>query len=501
MGFWQEWAEKVPLNGIAPLVALGLLLLAAGLLPREERRRVRRPFLLLVISILAELLSFPSIFDGNVRDFFDSLSLLLLLWSIGESAFLLVARLVVRVIYPSAPRIFLDIMLVVVYAAMLLVMLRDAGAQLSSLVTGSALVTGIIGLSLKDTFGNIFAGLAIQAQRPFEVGDWIQFDDRTDHIGKVLEINWRATKVITLDVVEVIVPNAKLADYPIRNFTKPERWSRRSLYIVCPYSAAPGTVHRIILDALRESWGVNPTPTPSVVTNAFLDRGIEYWIRFFTAEFDSRDKVDGGARDRIWYALHRHGIHVPPVIAEVDTREVTPERKAIEALDNVRRRKRDLRRVDIFQVLPEESMDRLALLANTRHYLEGEAIIREGDEGDELYIVRTGEVIVWTGTGGNSVEIARLGPGRFFGEMALLTGARRKATIRAGKDCELLVVGKEALGGVLAEHPELAERICETLTTRDSQLTQRRAESAREAALVGDDGPSLLARIKDFLGV
>ena len=91
-----------------------------------------------------------------------------------------------------------------------------------SLLTTSALLTAVVGLSLQDTLGNMLTGLALQMQRPFEVGDWIQFDPDPRNIGQVIEVNWRATTVMTIDDVEVIVPNGALAKAPIRNFSQPE---------------------------------------------------------------------------------------------------------------------------------------------------------------------------------------------------------------------------------------------------------------------------------------
>src|SRR5258708_20344312 len=124
--------------------------------------------------------------------------------------------------------------------------------------------------------------MAIQTQRPLEGGSWIKFDDKREHIGKVRKITWGATTAVTLDDVEVIIPNSKLAELPLTNFTKPERWSRRSIYFTCPYSAAPKHVHNTVLAAIRGSWGVLDQPIPSRVTNAFTQRDVEYWLRFLT---------------------------------------------------------------------------------------------------------------------------------------------------------------------------------------------------------------------------
>src|SRR5262249_52675301 len=129
---------------------------------------------------------------------------------------------------------------------------------------------------------------------------------------KVLEINWRATKIVTLDEVELIIPNGTLGKAQINNFSKPTGLSRRSGDVHAPHHAPPQRVSQVILSAIADSWGVLKQPPPSVVTNAFDERGVQYWVRFFTTEFGRRDLVDGGVRDRIWYALQRNGIAIPP---------------------------------------------------------------------------------------------------------------------------------------------------------------------------------------------
>ena len=117
--------------------------------------------------------------------------------------------------------------------------------------------------------------------------------------------------MITLDFAYVIVPNSQLAQASIWNFTKPDPWSRRSLFIVAPYEIPPQRVQSIMLKEVRGSFGVLDSPAPSVVTNNYIERGIEYWVRIFTTEFGQRDRVDGMAHDRIFYALARNGIRIP----------------------------------------------------------------------------------------------------------------------------------------------------------------------------------------------
>ena len=83
------------------------------------------------------------------------------------------------------------------------------------------------------------AGLALHAEHPFDVNYHIQFDIHFTYVGKIIEINWRATKFETLDIAYVIIPNGQLVQALKRNFTKPGPWSRRSLFVVAAYEVPP----------------------------------------------------------------------------------------------------------------------------------------------------------------------------------------------------------------------------------------------------------------------
>jgi CRP-like cAMP-binding protein len=358
-------------------------------------------------------------------------------------------------------------------------------------------------LSLRDTLGNLFAGLALEAQRPFDVGDWIAWDTIPAHIGQVVEINWRATKVVTLDAVEITIPHGTLGQGMIVNYSEPRRWSRRSIYFHAPSDIPTHRVHKLILEAIAGAFGVLSEPPPSIVTTDFDDRGVKYWLRFFTAEFDKRDIVEGEVRDRIWYSLNRAGIAMPVTHHSLDLLDTSPEARARKEQEHLAVRVQALRCVDFFNPLAEEVLHQLAGMSRQHHYAPGEVIIRQGEPGDELFIVRQGEVIVSVESPGHSkVEVARMGPGEFFGEMSLLTGEPRSAMVSAGKACEVLVVGKVAFGKVLEACPELAERVTEIIVHRRAALKSKRTQAnltaeSDEAEWSG----RLLKRIKDFFSI
>jgi len=395
------------------------------------------------------------------------------------------------------PRILLDLLYWFAVACALLVALWEAGIDASELLAGSALVTAVVGFALKDTLGNVFAGLAIHAEHPFEIGDWIQYDANPAHVGRVVEINWRATKVITLDEAYVIIPNGQLAQASIRNFTKPEPWSRRSLFVITPYDVPPQRVQAIILEAIRGSFGVLEHPAPSVVTSDFKERGVEHWVRLFTTEFDKRDRVDGMARDRIWYALARHGIEIPVATQAIRLTQL-PALPPEPADAAVERRVQRLQAVGLLAALDPDDIRRLAEESVDRVYGAGEQVIRQGEPGQSMFVVMDGRVEVTSSDPGTAaVRLATLEPGDYFGEMSLMTGSPRVATVTALVETRLLDVGHDSFARLLAARPRLVEQFGSALRERLLERSQAIAGAERPVPEVHD----IFQRIREFFAV
>jgi small-conductance mechanosensitive channel/CRP-like cAMP-binding protein len=496
--------EAAPLSGVGAVVAIVLLASLRVLLPRSEHRQLRGPVQLFVVHVVFSVAAYFTTSYPSLHKPAYLVGLLSILICIGRAGFVLVADSVVsRRLARPLPKIFRDILLGLIYLAAVLVTLRAAGAELDALLTTSALLTAVLGLSMQDTLGNLFAGLSLQAQRPFEVGDWIQLGDGRDMIGRVVEINWRATKVITLEDVEVVIPNGPLAKAPIHNFTKPTRVSRRAVAVVIGFDVAPRQVHRVLLEAVRPVGGVSTEPAPSVVTVEFGERGVKYSLRYWVADFAAREVIDGEVRDRVWYALRRAGYDIAVPVHDVEVRNDDEEQRRRSAEQARARRRRVLTRVDFLAALEAPQLDALANVARQRPYAPDEIIVRQGERGDEFFVVARGEVAVSVEDGGYATEVARLGPGSFFGEMSVMTGEPRTATVHAVGDVEIVVLDKQAFAPILDAAPEAAARISEVLAARREQLG---AATSRSKSPVAPDAQAerstqLLGRIREFFSL
>jgi small-conductance mechanosensitive channel/CRP-like cAMP-binding protein len=451
-------------------VPLALLLAAAAylLLPRSERYRARQGAILLALSLVcgAGRLLLPA--EASVSRPLLFGATFFLLASMGRSLVLLFVHLLFerRTARPS-PRIFRDLSTGIVYLLVALVALRAIGVEPGSILTTSALLTAVVGLALQDTLGNLVSGLALQMQRPFDVGDWIELDG--SHAGQVTEVTWRATSLMTLDRVELILPNSVLAKAPIRNYSRPSRVSRRHVSVSVTYAAAPSEVRAVLAAAAAGVAGVLPEPAPFARTRALGDSAIVYDVLFFIDDFARALDVDGEVADRVYHALSRRGFDIPfPTRAIV----LAPAQASDERREREQARTRAvMAALELLRPLPDDARAVLVERASLRRYGPGEPVVRKGEPSREMFVVERGTLAVEVPRdNGAPAEVALLGPGECFGEMGLLTGESRSATVRAKTLCDLVSIDHDAFHDVLASHPEVVERISALLAVRQAGL-------------------------------
>jgi CRP-like cAMP-binding protein len=316
----------------------------------------------------------------------------------------------------------------------------------------------------------------------------------------VTEVNWRATTILTSDLVSVIVPNGVLAKAAIRNYTAPSPVSRRFVAVQGEYGVSPKRVQQAIMAGLEGCPGVLTDPPPWVQTRTFADSGIEYHVFYFTNDYAGRLRIDGAVRDRVWYALQRAGIPIPFPMRTVHMHHMSEETEKRDEQRELERRDKVLRCVDFLDVLPPETHRALAA-ATTKHlYSPGELIVKQGDPASELFIIDKGEVVIETLPEGSTRvrEVAQLGSGKFFGEMALMTGEQRKATVRAKTECELLVIGHDAFHDTLAVAPGVIDKISDLLAQREAELEAVTSERRTMHEPKEERSRRLISQIKTF---
>ncbi|HUP01094.1 MAG TPA: mechanosensitive ion channel family protein [Gemmatimonadota bacterium] len=424
---------------------------------------------------------------------------------VGLLALLLIATIsivdfvLVRKLRFEIPNILRDAtVFTLFFVGVLMILYSRTDLNVAGLFTTSAVISIVIGLALQDTLGNVFSGLALQTERSFKVSDWVRFGELE---GIVTDISWRATKLRTRSNDLVIIPNSLISKDTVVNYSAPTRVHAVTVEIGVHYRHPPADVIAALEEAAEQTEGILKRPRADVRTVAYGDFAVTYDVKYWIKDYEEMEDIKDDFMTLIWYAFKRREIEIPYPIRNLYLHQVTPESRRAEAEADDERVFQHLRRVDLFDPLSESEARALAARARVEMYFGGETVLRQGEPGDSLYIIEDGLVEVVVSQNGRSERLAHLGPSAFFGEMALMTGAERKATVVTVKPTHFFVIDREALRGTLESNPRLAERISETLAQRQQQLEDTHAAMNRIAAQAVDaQKHQILSRIRDFFG-
>jgi small-conductance mechanosensitive channel/CRP-like cAMP-binding protein len=389
-----------------------------------------------------------------------------------------------------------DVLQTAVYAVSGFAALRAAGIQPSSLIATGTVVTAIVGLSLQDTLGNLAAGMAIQIDQPIALGDWVRID-KGDVTGRVVSTNWRSITIQGDDRLLLVVPNGVFGRTPFVNFSRPGGSCRRSAYFTIPYEVPPNRVQEAVLAACADMPNILVDPAPSVLTWAFLDHGVQYWLRFYIADFALRDKIQGELQTRMWFHLRRRKIDFAVPLRKSFVHEIDQETIASANAEVVRDRRAAIDAVDFLGPLSSDAKDMLARRAHRKLFGAGETIIRVGDKGREFYLVRRGSVAVRAA----DRDVALLGAGDFFGELALLTGKERHANVIAREETEVIEIDEKMFQDVLEREPKIAEEISKIVAQRQSELEARLSGVPPTDSHMKSATTEILSKIKSLFGL
>ena len=417
--------------------------------------------------------------------------------------------LLFRVLLPrvrlTPPHILEDILVMLAYIGWGLVRLRYAGLDLSEIVTASAVITAVIAFSMQDTLGNVLGGIALQLDESVEVGDWIRVDDV---VGRVTDIRWRSTLIETRNWETVVVPNSALMKGKFavlgRRAGQPLQW-RRWIPFNVDYSAAPPRVIATVEEALAgaDIAGVAREPAPSVVLAEFEHGYGRYGLRYWLTDLARDDATDTEVRSHIFAALQRAGMRLAVPEARMHTTKEGEKHEETVHAREVGRRLAALRRVDLFARFSDEELRAVAERLVYAPFARGEVITRQGATAHWLYLITSGEADVCLESGGERRLMGTLPAGSFFGEMGLMTGAPRTATVVAKSEAECYRLDKAAFEDIVRSRPSIAEEISHVLVTRRAALDL--AQQGPEWAGAGQSPPEqhgeLLARIRRFFGL
>jgi small-conductance mechanosensitive channel/CRP-like cAMP-binding protein len=473
---------------ITSVAALAATLLLISLSSNSlVKRKLRLSVLLFSTYLVLHVVLFirpqivPAQFDGDLRSF-EQLAL----------AAGLINLLVVGVINPlrndrvpdAFPAILQDAIIIGLFAVVATFVFDD------KLLTTSAVGAAIVGFALQDTLGNAFAGLAIQSEKPFRVGAWIRVGEFE---GRVTEVTWRATKLRTKAGNFVVVPNNIVAKEAITNYSEPLVPTRLEVEVGASYLSTPGDVKKAILEAIANVPRALKTPAPDALLHSFDGSAITYRARFWIDNYETDELARDEVRTAIFYAFARHGIEIPWPI------EVGYEREWPEPDPATKQHQREtiLAGVDLFERLTEEQRREIAAATSAQVFGNGEAIVRQGSDGESMFVVCSGKVEVVLEP--DRRRIATIEAGGYFGEMSLLTGDTRTATVLAVGDTTVLELDAVLFRRLGAVDPEAVEQIGLAAVARRLELDKVR-DSAR-VVTPSEAHATLLGRMKRFLGI
>ena len=494
-------SSELPWLALLALALSGVLLYAR----RHERKEYQNTLWLFLFGVLGQAvavaiyaLGFPGT-AAAVHTVFRVVAAIALIRLLGFVAFRLLLPLAGR----TPPRIVEDLTIIVVYVIYGLAQLRGAGVDLTSIVATSAVITAVLAFAMQDTLGNMLGGLALQLDNSVQVGDWIRVGDE---VGRVRDIRWRSTLIETRDWETLVIPNSMLMKGRVALLGRREGSPlqlRRAIEFAVDPGVPPARVIATVDDEMREVAipNVARAPAASCILLNFEDGNLRYRLRYFLTNLLEDDLTDSMVRVHLFASLQRADIRIAEpqrtvhAVARDEAHAATVRRRELT------RRLEMLRGVDMFAELSDDEKAEIAERLQYAPFARGDIITKQGDASHWLYIVAFGEAeVLYELPDSPPRVVGTLHAGQFFGEMGLLAGEARYATVMAKTDVECYRLDKAAFQGLLLSRPGIAEEVSRVIGSRRGDLDQ-----AREAFAIARNSPGqpvdLLARIRRFFGL
>lgn len=366
------------------------------------------------------------------------------------------------------PRFLFDIFSFIIILGVILYSIQFIwDRQLTGILVTSTVVSAILGLALQETLSNLFAGISLQIETPFSIDDWVNLGGFE---GKVVSQNWRTVTLLTRMNHRVSLTNRFVAEDKIVNFSRPTRRQIHNFYIELDYSHPPNRVKRVLKNLLSEIDEVEIDETQGAFVMDYMDSGIKYCMRYWLYDYADILHIQDVVLSRLWYTLKRNEIKIPYPTREVQmkvleddepSQEVFSEEKILHFLSEL----------EWLSDMEDENIQSLSKECRVELYAKDDLIVRQGDQGDSMFIIVDGEIRVMVRSStGMDIVIAQKGEGAFFGEMSLLTGEPRTASIRAQVDCRVLVIDKESFSTLIISDEKILSQFVNVLTKSKSGI-------------------------------
>jgi small-conductance mechanosensitive channel len=404
----------------------------------------------------------------------------------------------------AVPRMMADVLLVVTLVIYAIFRMNEVGVNLASLITTSAVLTGAIAFSMQAMLGNLWGGIALQADNTCRIGDWIRVDGI---VGQIIGIRWRCLAVATNDGETVMMPNAQLVNSRVTVLARRGDFKipwRRAIEFFVDYGSAPSQVIAVVEASLARTELANVASEPRAVCTcrAFDDNSIRYAVLYWLVDPLLDQVTDSKIRAHVFATLARHHMEMPLVRRVLLTPDAVSAQHEETSARELTSRLDVLSRLKLFGELTDGERRALAAELTDEPYVAGDVISREGEVSDSMYILAAGsvEIVREAQDGGERQHLADQTAPNHFGEMGLLTGQARSGTVIARDTVLCYRLEKRGFDAILQARPEIAEALSQVVAARfaaNDATLQALDDVARRKRASGSAG-DLLRRIRVF---
>ncbi len=367
----------------------------------------------------------------------------------------------------------------------------------------SGVAVVVIGFALKQIISDIFSGIALNIEHSYRIGDWVEFEmeskPRKFMYGQVVEVNWRATHLLTNAQETIVIPNSLMAGMKFINYSSPEKHYRAEVLVSLSHTIPVDRVKRILMAAIKSTPGVMGKPEPAVILFEFNERGALWAARFWVPDFHLNRNMIRRVNENILRQLQIAGI--PLSYTRVDRHALTDEELEIDSKPS---KEALLKRTEMFGLLGQTDISILSESMTEHTFNSGDYIVRQGSEGTSLFIVAEGLVdILALDTHGNEKQVTSIEPGNYFGEMSLLTGQVRMASVKTRCETLCFEIDKKALIPILTKKPELLDRISDLMAERRYRLNELYENTEKDNEITEKENfrTGLLNQMKRFFAI
>ena len=358
----------------------------------------------------------------------------------------------------------------------------------------------------QDTLKELIAGIIISFQNAFRVGDWIKFPDGV--IAKILYTRLTGVELGLLDDTRLYISNTKLTNSSIINLSQPTPAYFTRLDVILEHDVPIEQARRILYSATANTPGL-ATQEPLIVADSVLQNGILFAIFFKIPSFDVGAEMKHRVISSITHHLHEHGFKVCEIIGQINVHNITSKAIRIFNDENVTDAKTALKYSGLLKNCNDEIQSNFAERMTKLMSKAGDVICKQGEIGDTMFIIAEGVVnvsIEITGTeldgkvAKSSQVVAILSDGDYFGEMALLRGESRNATITAKSDVVLYMIDRDTIKEFTTKYPEFAKKLSEALVERNTKNDVTRNEFITQLSKRENTVTEFMNAFKSFLG-